>query len=212
MGYLNMKKPNVVQKLSLADIQAKIENAQYINPTGTLTIAILTLSNGYTVTGESACLNPADFDADIGKKIAYENAEEKIWMLEGYLRKEAAFVGAQVILPVVTVLPHDDLVAFIGTKVVNAKSMTRAVYNQFRGWDLPGNENGADEGYLVEYTDAQRPNVEGFKGYVSWSPKDVFEAAYHPFGPTPVVNTEILDEGVVLTNTDAATGPLPFKS
>ena len=54
----------------------------------TLTFCILTLENGFTVTGESACASPENFDAEIGKKIAYKNAREKIWQLEGYLLKE----------------------------------------------------------------------------------------------------------------------------
>lgn len=53
-----------------------------------LTICILTLENGFTVTGESACTSPENFNAKIGQKIAYSNAREKIWMLEGYLLKE----------------------------------------------------------------------------------------------------------------------------
>lgn len=54
----------------------------------TLTFCILTLENCFIVTGESACASPENFDADIGKKIAYQNAREKIWLLEGYLLKE----------------------------------------------------------------------------------------------------------------------------
>lgn len=57
-------------------------------PLQTLTFCILTLENGFTVTGESACASPENFDAEIGRKIAYENAREKIWLLEGYLLKE----------------------------------------------------------------------------------------------------------------------------
>lgn len=53
-----------------------------------LTICILSLENGFTVTGESACASPENFDRIIGQKIAYENAREKIWQLEGYLLKE----------------------------------------------------------------------------------------------------------------------------
>lgn len=68
----------------------------------------------------------------------------------------------------------------IGTKLINAEPMTRAAYNELRGWQLPADENGADEGYLVEYLDGGKPNVEGRAGYVSWSPKDVFDAAYRP--------------------------------
>lgn len=67
-----------------------------------------------------------------------------------------------------------------GTKLIQAKPMNRQEYNDFRGWTLPADEDGADEGYLVEYLDGGKPNVEGFTGYVSWSPKAQFEAAYQP--------------------------------
>ena len=67
---------------------------------------------------------------------------------------------------------------YIGTKEVNAQPMTRLAYNEFRGWQLPADENGADEGYLVEYVDGGKANTEQYAGYVSWSPKDVFERAY----------------------------------
>jgi len=69
---------------------------------------------------------------------------------------------------------------YLGQKIIRAKPMTRLDYNQFRGWDLPADENPADEGYLVEYVDGGQSNVRGFEGYVSWSPKDVFERAYRP--------------------------------
>lgn len=67
---------------------------------------------------------------------------------------------------------------YIGTKIINAKPMNRQDYNDFRGWQLPENENPNDEGYLVEYTDGGKPNVGGFDGYVSWSHKEQFEKAY----------------------------------
>lgn len=49
-----------------------------------LTICILVLKNGFTVTGESACASPENFDAEIGRKIARKNAVDKIWPLMGY--------------------------------------------------------------------------------------------------------------------------------
>jgi hypothetical protein len=68
---------------------------------------------------------------------------------------------------------------YIGTKQINAKPMARLEYNEFRGWELPADENGADEGYLVEYVGpGQKANTPEYEGYVSWSPKDVFEATY----------------------------------
>ena len=51
---------------------------------GLLTFCVLTLRNGFTVTGESACASPENFDADIGRKIARQNAASKIWPLMGY--------------------------------------------------------------------------------------------------------------------------------
>ena len=53
-----------------------------------LTFCVLVLKNGFTVTGESACASPENFDPEIGMKIARDNAVNKIWMLEGYLLKQ----------------------------------------------------------------------------------------------------------------------------
>jgi hypothetical protein len=75
-------------------------------------------------------------------------------------------------------LPELIMHPFIGTKLINAKPMTRLAYNEFRGWQLPENENGADEGYLVEYVNGGQANTEAYSGYVSWSPKEVFEREY----------------------------------
>ena len=49
-----------------------------------LTFCVLTLRNGFTVTGESACASPENFDAEVGRKIARANAVNKIWPLMGY--------------------------------------------------------------------------------------------------------------------------------
>ena len=53
-----------------------------------LTFCVLVLRNGFTVTGESACASPENFDAEIGRKIARENAKQKLWPLMGYALKE----------------------------------------------------------------------------------------------------------------------------
>jgi len=57
---------------------------------------------------------------------------------------------------------------YIGTKMIEAKEMNRGDYNKYRGRTIPEDENPADEGYLVKYSD----------GYESWSPKKQFEEAY----------------------------------
>ena len=57
-------------------------------PLGLLTFCVLVLRNGYTVTGESACASPENFDAELGRKIARANAVNKVWPLMGYALKE----------------------------------------------------------------------------------------------------------------------------
>lgn len=85
---------------------------------------------------------------------------------------------------------------FTGTKAVKAKPMNRLDYNALRGWTLPADEDGADEGYLVEYTDGGKPNMTGFDGYVSWSPKEQFDNAYRPTdGLTFGLAVELLKAG-----------------
>lgn len=58
-----------------------------------LTLCVLVLKNGFTVTGESACASPENFNKEIGQKIAFENAREKVWLLEGYLLKDKLSKG-----------------------------------------------------------------------------------------------------------------------
>ncbi len=53
-----------------------------------LTFCVLILQNGFTVTGESACASPENFDAEVGRKIARANAINKIWPLMGYALKQ----------------------------------------------------------------------------------------------------------------------------
>lgn len=56
---------------------------------GLLTFCVLVLRNGFTVTGESACASPENFDAELGRKIARQNAVEKVWPLLGFRLRDA---------------------------------------------------------------------------------------------------------------------------
>ena len=79
-------------RLTPALIDAAIKGEDYhVFGDTCLTVCCLTLQNGFTVTGESACASPENFNAEIGRKIARENARNKIWMLEGYLLKQRLF-------------------------------------------------------------------------------------------------------------------------
>lgn len=93
-------------RVTPADIEANIRSETYFTamdgmrgsaspllvgdegPLSLLTFCVLVLRNGFTVTGESACASPENFDADLGRKIARQNAISKVWPLMGYALKE----------------------------------------------------------------------------------------------------------------------------
>lgn len=98
---------NVAPRITPADIEANIEIAyyftgeealQFAGQNGSpfaahrsmklLTFCVLVLRNGFTVTGESACASPENFNAEIGRRVARENAVAKIWPLMGYQLKQ----------------------------------------------------------------------------------------------------------------------------
>lgn len=105
-------------RVTPADIAANIVSEHYLNagecalgdtrdpgpfgepgrpasPLDLLTFCVLVLRNGFTVTGESACASPENFAPEIGKRIARENAVQKIWPLMGYVLKEQLFQSQQ---------------------------------------------------------------------------------------------------------------------
>ncbi len=92
---------NEIQKLELnaprltpEHIDSVIDESHfYVVPGTTTTLCCLILKNGFTVTGSSACASPENFNAELGEKIAFNNARGKIWDLEGYLLKERLFVS-----------------------------------------------------------------------------------------------------------------------
>jgi hypothetical protein len=66
---------------------------------------------------------------------------------------------------------------YIGTKRIKAVPMSLGNYNIYRGWELPADECGSDHGFLVEY-EGGLLNHPDHKGYISWSPADVFLKTY----------------------------------
>lgn len=70
-------------------IESRIKDVTYHRiPGTTATICNIEMVNGFSVRGESACVDPKNFDEAIGRKIAYDNAFDKLWPLEGYLLAE----------------------------------------------------------------------------------------------------------------------------
>lgn len=75
-------------------IKDRIVNVQYILTPALLTIAIITMINGFMVHGVSAAASPENFDEDVGRRYAFDNAFKQLWQLEGYLLREKLFLDA----------------------------------------------------------------------------------------------------------------------
>ena len=69
---------------AIANHTSKFAETQF----GLLTICVLLLKNGFTVTGESACAFPANFNNEIGRKVARDKAIEKVWPLLGFMLRD----------------------------------------------------------------------------------------------------------------------------
>ena len=88
----NMPYPKVTKD----SIEAKILKVGYlVLPDLTVTLCNITLKNGYSIRGESACVDPRNFDVEIGKGLAYKDAFSKLWPLEGYLLAEHLWQSTQ---------------------------------------------------------------------------------------------------------------------
>lgn len=78
------------KRVSLGSLENKIEEVEYINPNCLphMTIAVVMMTNGFAIVGTSTTADPANYDVDVGRQFAYENAVRQIWQLEGYLLRE----------------------------------------------------------------------------------------------------------------------------
>jgi hypothetical protein len=75
--------------------QEVVNDDYHVFPGSCLTVCCLTLRNGFTVTGESACASPENFDAELGRKIARQNALGKLWPLLGFRLRDQLCTDAQ---------------------------------------------------------------------------------------------------------------------
>lgn len=71
------------------DLDAAVSGVQHhVFPGTTLTVCCLTLKNGYCIVGESACADPGNFDRQLGERLAFDNARNKLWPLLGYALRD----------------------------------------------------------------------------------------------------------------------------
>lgn len=79
-------------RVTLKQVEESVSSASYyVFPNTTLTVCCLTLTNGFNVIGESACASIENFNEELGKRLAYTNALNKIWPLEGYLLRQRLY-------------------------------------------------------------------------------------------------------------------------
>lgn len=79
-------------KVSLSDMMAKIKSTTYtLLPNGKTTVCQLILENNFSIEGQSACVDIANYNQALGEKYAFENAVDKMWQLEGYLLAEKIY-------------------------------------------------------------------------------------------------------------------------
>lgn len=81
--------------LTKEKLEGEIAHVEYHRFGATGTFCVITLVNGYTVTGESGCIDPNNFHKDIGEEIAYTNAFEKLWGILGYFEKQRWYEETQ---------------------------------------------------------------------------------------------------------------------
>lgn len=83
-------------QITMADIHLKIKSSvYYLLDDGRTTICQLTLENGYSVIGKSACVSADNYNQALGEKYAFEDAVNAVWPLEGYLLKERLYREAR---------------------------------------------------------------------------------------------------------------------
>jgi len=84
-----IQKELTAPRITMQDIEDSVKAIDYhVFEETNLTVCLLTLKNGFSVIGESACVSPENFDVEIGEKIAMENAKSKIWALLGFALAE----------------------------------------------------------------------------------------------------------------------------
>lgn len=144
---------SVAPRVTEADVQAAIAKEEFL-VTGCLTICVLTLTNGNTVTGESACASPANYNKEIGERLSRDNATKKIWPLLGFSLKEKLAVLDAAPQPTVAMLKAGIPKLYLyKPKTCHAIPMTFGEYLTHAGQPADRSDPYTLEtnGYLVEF-------------------------------------------------------------
>lgn len=143
---------SVAPRVTEADVQAAIAKEEFL-VTGCLTICVLTLTNGNTVTGESACASPANYNKEIGERLSRDNATKKIWPLLGFsLKEKLAVLDAASPATAEMLKAGNPKLYLYKPKTCHAIPMTYGEYLTFAGHPADDWFQVETNGYLVEFS------------------------------------------------------------
>ncbi len=146
-------------KVTEEGIKAKISKVEYFQlPDSTVTICSITLQNGFSVRGESACVDPAIFNKETGERFAYEDAFSKLWQLEGYLLAEQLY-QSRLNINVHPKTPVPGSFGFALQALNEYKRVARAGWNGANQWIC---KSGEDGGTLVPSAKFWAPQNQAF--------------------------------------------------
>lgn len=138
-------------KITADQITEKIKSETYIVlPDGRTTLCVLSLENGFTITGTSACVHAENFDIDIGRQYAYAEAFRKIWELEGYLLAQRLYEDPPMTMTVPTVLEEAKKQLDAEIEKWSASMVDKKVVAKRKSKDAP-------YGYKKDGTPKKRP-------------------------------------------------------
>lgn len=100
-------------RVTLADIEAAIDTVYYRTgieciesrggalhgPLECLTVAFVVMKNGFVVLGQSACASPENFNLELGRKFALEDAHRAMWKLMGFALRDSLWHDSQIKAP-----------------------------------------------------------------------------------------------------------------
>lgn len=76
-------------------LQSKVAKTEFHKLSETLTVAVVTTTNGFQLVGKSACADPANYNQEIGERVAYDDAFKQLWALEGYVLRESIWQSSE---------------------------------------------------------------------------------------------------------------------
>lgn len=90
---MNALQNSPAPRVTKEHIEGQIKSTQWDRLGETVTVCTITLWNGYSVRGEAACVNPANYNAEIGQRVSYDDAFRKLWPLYGFLLAEYNYLN-----------------------------------------------------------------------------------------------------------------------